>query len=286
MPGFGLVFLYEKIEPMVHEFVHKRLHAPYTLHVEVLQSPRRPKRTFIMLHGIGSSTRMWHNVASQLPDNIRIIAIDLLGFGQSPDPGWVKYDARTQVNSIIATLLLHRVPLKSVVVGHSLGALVAVELARRFPLYVSKLVLISPPIYKPSRGKGVATQKEDILRGVYEILYKNPESTEKALRLARKYYVKRTGANVPDGLNVDSFLGALKSAVINQSAIDHIGDVTIPVSILSGSRDPVIVSRNLNKLAQQNTNIEHIVIKKAGHNVVGIMEQAVVQYLTTYVSKG
>ena len=223
---------------------------------------------------------MWHDLAKNLPDNVRVVAVDLLGFGQSPDPGWVKYDAKTQARSIVATLLVHRIPLRSVLVGHSLGALVAVELARRFPLYSSSLVLISPPIYKPSKGRIVATQKEDILRGVYKILYKNPGGTERALRLARKYYVRRTGAKVSNSLNVDSFLGALESAVINQSTIDHIGTLKVPIKIISGSRDPVIVPRNLAKLATTNPQIEHVVVKKAGHNVVGIMASAVQDVLS------
>lgn len=265
---------------MFNKFIHKQLKVPYTLHYEVLKNPSHASRTFVLLHGIGSSTRMWYDVAKKMPDDIRVVAVDLLGFGKSSDPGWVKYDARTQANSIIATLLLHRVPLKSVIVGHSLGALVAVELARRFPLYVSSLVLISPPIYKPSRGKVVATQKEDILRGMYKILYRNPGGTERALRLARKYYVKRTGAKVPDNLNVDSFLGALESAVINQSTIDHISDVKVPILMISGNRDPVIVARNLDTLARTNEHIEHVVIKKAGHNVIGVMAAAVVEILS------
>ena len=265
---------------MLDEFLHRQIKAPYVLHFETLRRPRRPNRTVVLLHGIGSSSRMWHDLAESLPNNVRVVAVDLLGFGQSPDPGWVKYDAKTQANSIVTTLVLNRIPLKSVIVGHSLGALVAVELARRFPVYASSLILVSPPIYKPSRGKIVATQKEDILRGVYKILYKNPAGTERALRIARKYYVRRTGAKVSNSLNVDSFLGALESAVINQSTIEHIGTLNIPIKIISGSRDPVIVPRNLVDIARANAHIEHVIVKKAGHNVVGVMATAVREALS------
>ncbi len=270
---------------MLDEILHRRLRAPYALHFEVLRNPKNPRHTLVMLHGIGSSTRMWYDVAGTLPDDVRVIAIDLLGFGSSPDPGWVKYDAHTQANSILTTLLLHRVPFKSVIIGHSLGALVSVELARRFPLYVSSLILISPPIYKPSRGKVVATQKEDVLRGIYKILYRNPGGTERALKLARKYYVKRTGAKVPNGLNVDSFLAALEACIINQSTIDHIEDINAPITVISGSRDPLIVNKNLSTLANKKGSMRHIVVKKGGHNIVGIMKDAVVQEITQILTK-
>jgi pimeloyl-ACP methyl ester carboxylesterase len=218
---------------------------------------------------------MWHQLAESLPKSARVVAVDLLGFGKSPDPGWAKYDATTQAKSILKTLLIHRIPLRSLFVGHSLGALVAVETARRYPWYVSRLVLISPPIYKPSRRRIVATQKEDILRGIYKILYRNPRNTERALLLARKYYVKRTGTKVAAGMNIDTFLAALEASVINQSTIDHIADVKAPITIMSGSRDPLVVTKNLTRIAKTSDDVRHVVIKKAGHNVVGIMKEAV-----------
>lgn len=264
---------------MLNEFVHRQLKAPYTLHLERLRTPNRPKQTVVLLHGIGSSTVMWHTVADMIPDDVRVVAIDLLGFGKSPNPGWATYDAKTQAKSIIATMILHRIPLKSVIVGHSLGALVAVEVALRAPLYVSQLVLVSPPIYRPSRRKIVATQKEDLLRGMYKILYKNPSNTERALLLARKYYVQRTGAKVASGMNVTAFLAALEAAVINQNTIDHIGGLNIPITIISGTRDPLIVARNLHEIADGAPSITHVRVKKAGHNVVGIMATAVTQQL-------
>lgn len=268
---------------MLNELIYKKLHAPYTLNLVVLQSPKRPRKTIILLHGIGSSTMMWNGVATDLTSDVRIIAIDLLGFGNSPNPGWATYDARTQANCIVKTLILHRIPLKSMIVGHSLGALVAVELARRFPWYISDILLVSPPIYRPSKKRIVATQKEDLLRGMYKILYRNPRNTERALLLAKRFYIKRTGVTVASGVNVESFLAALRAAIINQSTIDHINDVRAPIHILSGSRDPLVVPRNLKELAMTNQSITHTVIKKAGHNVVGVMLHAVSNEITKHI---
>lgn len=264
---------------MFDNVLHKKLKSPYLLNVEVLHAPKRPSRTLILLHGIGSSTVMWRNVADDLPREYRVVAIDLLGFGKSPRPEWATYDAKTQARSIIFTLLVRRVPLKSWFVGHSLGSIVAVEVARSAPLHVKELLLISPPIYKPSKGKVVATQKEDILRGVYKILNKYPKNTTRALMLAKKYYVKRTKAQVTPELHVTTFLASLEAAVINQNTIDHIGDIAAPITILSGTRDPLIVSRNLSSIARQRETIHHVRVKKAGHNIVGVMKTAVINQL-------
>ena len=65
----------------------------------------------------------------------------MLGFGQSPRPQWAVYDAKTQARSVIATLLKLRFSTPLTIVGHSLGALVAIEMALRYPLLVKKLFL-------------------------------------------------------------------------------------------------------------------------------------------------
>lgn len=264
---------------MLDTLIHRKLRVPYTLHVEELSSPKKARMTVILLHGIGSSTKMWQEVAASLPLDVRVIAIDLLGFGKSPQPTWATYDVSTQVKSVIKTMALHRMPPGSLLVGHSLGALVAAEVAGAIPVYISELLLISPPVYRPSRGKVVATQREDVLRGIYKIMHNNPKTAQKALLLARKYYAKRNGINIARDLNIDTFLATLQASIVNQAAIDRIKQLKIPTIIMNGSRDPLVVGKNLKTLADKNKHVKHIVVKGAGHNVVGVMRAAVIRQL-------
>lgn len=264
---------------MLDELIHRRLRVPYTLNAVELNAPKNPRMTLVLFHGIGSSTNMWRQVVAELPLDVRVVAIDLLGFGKSPKPGWANYDVGTQMKSVIKTMALMRVPRGSVLVGHSLGALVVTEVAKTIPSYASELVLISPPIYRPSRKKVVATQREDILRGIYKILHNNPKNAERALLFARKLYAKRQGINMSANLNIDSFLATLKAAIVNQVAIDHISTLNLPITIMTGSIDPLVIEKIFEKIAQDNPNITHISVKRAGHNVVGLMHDAVVERL-------
>lgn len=259
---------------MNSDFIHRRVGIPYTLHLERLQWPSRARATVILIHGIGSSTRMWDALINHLPDDVRIVAVDLLGFGESPKPEWAKYDAITQANSLAKTLLINRIPLGSLFIGHSLGGLVAVELARKFQFYPSQLVLISPPIYKPSRNKTVATQREDVLRGVYKILKRYPKNTERALTLAKRYYIRRTGVSVERGINITAYISTLEASIINQTTIDYIGKIHAPITILSGTRDPLVITKNLHTLAERVDSISYIPVKTGGHNIVGAMQRA------------
>ena len=61
------------------------------------------------------------------------MSFDMLGFGNSPKPDWKSYDVRDQAASIAATLRQKAITRLDVVIGHSMGSLAAVELAKQHP---------------------------------------------------------------------------------------------------------------------------------------------------------
>ncbi|MFC9507738.1 alpha/beta fold hydrolase [Streptomyces sp. NPDC057002] len=72
----------------------------------------------------------WTASAAQLSDGYRVLGIDLPGHGRSPDIS--PWSIPAVVRDIAETLDAHGVP-EAVVVGHSLGGMVAVEYARAYP---------------------------------------------------------------------------------------------------------------------------------------------------------
>lgn len=102
-------------------------------------------KVFVLLHGIESSSRYWENVAERLSDKYRVVTIDLLGFGESPKPLNIAYsldDHAEWLQRTLRSLNLRNFTL----MGHSLGALVAMQYAARFPRAVNRLVLVAPVI--------------------------------------------------------------------------------------------------------------------------------------------
>ncbi|WP_217238456.1 alpha/beta hydrolase [Streptomyces sp. AC555_RSS877] len=84
----------------------------------------------VLLHGYGRSLTDWDAAAALLTVGHRVLAVDLPGHGRSP--GITPWTIPTVVRHIADTLDAHGVP-EAVVVGHSLGGLVAVEYARANP---------------------------------------------------------------------------------------------------------------------------------------------------------
>lgn len=84
----------------------------------------------VLLHGYGRSLADWDAAAGLLTAGHRVLAVDLPGHGRSPRVS--PWSIPTVVRHIADTLDAHGVP-EAVVVGHSLGGLVAVEYARANP---------------------------------------------------------------------------------------------------------------------------------------------------------
>lgn len=108
----------------------------------------------LLVHGITASHLAWTELARRLP-GVRLIAPDLRGRGRSEAEGAVGLAAHADDLDAVLTAL--GVP-RALVVGHSMGAFVAVVLAHRHPERVSRLLLIDgglpldvPPSLDPDR---------------------------------------------------------------------------------------------------------------------------------------
>lgn len=97
----------------------------------------------LLLHGLGGSIESWTNNIEALSKELRIIAVDLPGFGMSDKPK-MDYTIRFYVK-FVADFVKHLQLGKISIVGSSLGGHVAAELAITLPELVSRLVMISPP---------------------------------------------------------------------------------------------------------------------------------------------
>jgi pimeloyl-ACP methyl ester carboxylesterase len=245
--------------------LHRWLKIPYALHVTEFQSPKRPKATFVLIHGIGNSAKAWDELIPLLPRNIRLIGIDLLGFGKSPKPLWAKYDAKTQARSVGVTLLKLGLFQQPILVGHSLGSLVSVEVAKRYPWLIKQLILCSPPFYEQTEAKRRLLKRDEILKDLYRRLKKYPQTLESLSPLIVKFKLATKALDITGG-NSASYVAALESSIINQTSLVDAASLKLPITVLYGTLDPVVISSHIQKLAATQPNV---VAKKivTGHEI-------------------
>ena len=104
-------------------------------------------KSVLFLHGLLASRSYWGRVIEGL-DALKYATytFDLLGFGDSPKPKTATYDVDTQVDNVYAYIKKNK--LKSfTLVGHSMGSLVAIRFAVKYPELVNKLILCNTPLF-------------------------------------------------------------------------------------------------------------------------------------------
>jgi pimeloyl-ACP methyl ester carboxylesterase len=94
----------------------------------------------LLLHGLASSSHIWDLVAPRLAPALRVIACDQRGHGRSSKPSAGYGFERTSADAL-AVIRASRLR-RPLVVGHSWGANVALELAVRNPREVAGAVLV------------------------------------------------------------------------------------------------------------------------------------------------
>jgi pimeloyl-ACP methyl ester carboxylesterase len=203
--------------------------------------------TFLLLHGIGLSHRAFIGLESQLSRHGRVINFDLPGFGSTPRPSH-----RMSVEDYAAAIrreLQTRDAGPVVVVGHSMGAQFAVELARQDPDAVTHVVLVGPVVDEKKRSlisQGLVLLRDSALE---------PPATQ--LMVVREYF--RCGPR---------WYFTEASAMLAYPTHLAIEDVRHPVLIVRGQNDPIADAPWCQSLSERARYGSVVHIPKNRHNVV------------------
>lgn len=112
------------------------------IHYEVLGRGR----PVILLHGWVGSWRYWVPTMQNLQLKYRVYAIDLHGFGDTSKNDQ-KYHLSNQVQLLKDFMDAMAIP-KAALIGHGLGAWVAIEFCRAHAEQIPRLMLITPPLFQ------------------------------------------------------------------------------------------------------------------------------------------
>lgn len=261
------------------------LDIPRLLHVRTNRRVRRPVATVVLIHGIGNTGDAWNKIIAALPQDMHVVTIDLLGFGDSPKPK-VSYNNRIQARSVIATFIRLRLRAPVILVGHSMGALISIEIAKRYPYLIKGLVLCSPPLYKNTAESDKILTPDHFLTSAYEsfckdagkkpTFYQNVAKVVKAAKLVSPAF-DINEATLP------AYLAALKASIINQTSFKDIMQLKLPIHIIYGLFDPLVVPANIKKLGRDRTNVttRHIV---AMHEITGTYAAPIIKSIKSIMS--
>lgn len=235
--------------------------------------------TVVMLHGIASSSDNWHHLVPLLSQHYRCITIDLLGFGRSPKPASSAYRIEDHVRSLHATLRRLQLRGPVILVGHSLGSLIATRYAARYPRRVARLVLVSPPVYlHPSQ---VAEPRSKAVTMAYLAAYRYVRSHKHMTLTAVKRLAQLLRVNSAIDLTEESWLPfarSLEHCIESQTLIADLARVRVPADVFYGRLDQLLIPENL-ALIGELRGVRLHPVAAADHVVRKRLAKAIAEYL-------
>ncbi len=228
--------------------------------------------TTMLIHGLAGNTTVWDTVRPGLSAMGRTVTFDLWGRGLSDRPDAPVYgmDAYVdQVEGVRRALGIER----AAFVGSSMGGLVALHYAARYPDHVSALVLLSPAGMPPEQAGlfGVATTP---YLGEYLMSVITPIWLRVSYRkmfhndaLADRRFRSRFGLSAEIAGFRRGILETLRQVDLGSGgpALERIAATDIPVLVVWGAEDEILPARQLDLFAQALPAARTLRVAKAGH---------------------
>jgi pimeloyl-ACP methyl ester carboxylesterase len=141
----------------------------------------------VLLHGITDNALTWEPVVGGIDERCHVFALDLRGHGESdkPDP---RYDAEAYADDV-RHFIDEVAGDRALVLGHSLGGVVAVQVGTTAPDLVRGLFLEDPPLYFVNR-------LDDVYRGLFEGMVLMSKTLQDGSRSVDDWF--EVMANAPD----------------------------------------------------------------------------------------
>ncbi len=225
-----------------------------------------PGRPVILLHGIGGGKALWAgSVAALAAAGLDAIALDLPGYGDSRSeaPGGMPLMAQAVLRTMDALGLA-----RAALVGHSMGGMVAQEIAATAPQRVSALVLAcTSPAFGKADGDWQARFVAERLKpldagqgmpGLAAALV--PPMLGPAAEPAGAALATRVMAAVPEAT-----YRAVLAAIVAFDRRAALPAIAVPTLCLSGEHDRTAPPRVLRGMAERIAGARHVELAGAGH---------------------
>jgi pimeloyl-ACP methyl ester carboxylesterase len=222
-------------------FWHRQLGRPYVLAAPI-DATFGTGYTVVLLHGLGGTGEKWGDVTSALRhEPCRVIALDMLGFGSSPKPDHLGYNANDHARAVIAALRKYKVKGSVILVGHSMGCLIAVRVAARRPALVKHLILYQMPIYEGLPAGRDYSLRRDFYFWLYNRIIAKPSSLLISPFWSRVLH--GTGMML-SAETLAPFVLSLRHTIMEQQTLVDMERVQVPMDVIYGALDLVVIRGN------------------------------------------
>lgn len=243
-------------------------------------SPRPP---LLLVHGAANDRDCWRNVASALTSaGCALLVPDLPGHGLSAGPALRSIG---ELADWLPALLDAAGVGQAVLVGHSMGSLIALECAARHPQRVSRLALLGTsapmPVAEPLLNRA-AMHPDSVMRLMTEYSH----TPQFLLTGGGGHGVWGPGATLAIMRRSPPGVLAIDLANCNdyQNGLAAAADVACPTLLVVGRRDRMTPRRNLPPLQAALRHAVRTEIADCGHAMMNEQPQAVANALLQFLT--
>jgi len=244
-------------------------------------------RPVLLLHGLGSSHVHWRPVARRLARRYQVHALDLPGFGLTPLAG---RSPEVVPSARMVSRYLRDLDQPALLLGNSMGALVALLAIAESPGAIDRLVLVSPPAPRPLvdrleprlafllsaylwPGVGEVTRElwvrlhgpEGVARNLVEVCCSDPGAVAPDVLAA----AIEIGAGRPHDEEVHAFLAAYRSLwryLLNRRRFDALlRSIELPVLVVDGDADRLLPPSVTDRVTRVRPDWAHVRLAGGGH---------------------
>ncbi len=221
------------------------------------------KDTIVLLHGLGGMAERWIPIFPLLSKSYRVIAPDLIGYGQSDKP---QIDYTMDLFKKITLGILETLSLQNVyMIGTSLGGEIVAECAATQSALIKKAVMVSPA--------GIMKKSTPALDAyTMAALYPNHESVRLAYQMMlgkdreiSEQSIENFISNMSRPNTKMVFLSTLLGMKNTPPITEKLGLIKVPVLLIWGSEDKMIPIEYSKDFVASIPNCKFVIMDGFGH---------------------
>ena len=219
-------------------------------------------RTFLLVHGIGMGISYFAQLSSELESHGRVVAIDLPGFGDAPEP---EADmTMAQMGALLVEFVEAENLGRPVLVGHSMGTQVVAEAAAQRPELFPELILVAPTVNRLERSI-----KQQGWRMMQDLFGESP----RVISVGAQNYAK-TGPRW--------FVKKLRSMMIH-TIEDTLPQIQAHTLVIRGSRDRICPRSWVEEVTALIPDATMVEVPGRGHETMVKDGACVAEYIVAHV---
>ena len=220
-------------------------------------------KPLLLIHGFLENSSMWNAFTQQWVKNFKVIRLDLPGHGKTPAH---TYHHPMAFYAQICNQLLHHLSIKeAIVIGHSMGGYVGLEILNQFPDKITQLILLNSTALADSEERKVERNRaiqaiQQFPDAFVSMAVKNLFLPEDQNRLKAVIENAVTAAKKCSKQGIIATLEGLKSRKNHQKTL---AEAKVKTALIAGKKDQVIKYAPTKQLAKATST--RLVSLPGGH---------------------